>query len=639
MPPRKQRRPALLPFLLCLLGGATSGAAATPPPYTAGDLQAFQHRAQAEQVAAEPYWRVLLHARRTLTGVASRVDDPKFFLAPAGRTDPAAELQADLAAFFAPAPAAGPAAADRFPARLEWLCGRLGIDRNRLPVPRCRELETSLAEFQPRSVTLVFPTAFMNTPASLFGHTLLKIKGKAASDLLARAANYAAVTHESNGFIFAFKGIVGLYPGYFSLQPYYQKVQEYSDLDQRDLWEYTLNLNAAETRRLLLHTWEMRDIYTDYYFFDENCAFCLLFLIDAARPGLALAENARPWVIPLDTVKQVRAAGLVATCDYRPSRTTRVHYIAGLLDEQRQETAMRIALGLLSPDAALPAADAVTRARTLDLAAEYLQSLRGRQKIAQAEYQARFFAILEARSRLGEPEASHYVVPPPPQPDLGHASNRLTLAVGREAGQNYTEIGWRPAYHDLTDPQDGYLPGAAIEFMNVVLRAGQDIGGEGLTLQRLDLLRLRSFSPVDRFFQPVSWKADVGVLRQRMEDGEWHHVADLGGGAGVTLSPSSLGMLYALAETDAQAGGPDQGWSMGFGGSAGLLRPLGRRWLLDLHVRALGYPLGDQHADTDLGGVLRYTLTANQAVTAELSRRFAWDEAETLAALKWHLFF
>ncbi|MFA5205288.1 MAG: hypothetical protein WC708_12900, partial [Lentisphaeria bacterium] len=71
----------------------------------------------------------------------------------------------------------------------------------------------------------------------------------------------------------------------------------------------------------------------------------------------------------------------------------------------------------------------------------------------------------------------------------------------------------------------------------------------------------------------------------------------------------------------------------------GLLRPLGRRWLLDLHVRALGYPLGDQHADSELGGVLRYTLTANQAVTAELSRRFAWDEAETLAALKWHLFF
>ncbi|MFA5205570.1 MAG: DUF4105 domain-containing protein, partial [Lentisphaeria bacterium] len=508
MSKRKQCPRVLLPFLLCLFGGGAVGAAAAPPPYTAAECRAFQARAQAERLAAEPYWRVLLHARRTLTGVASRVDDPRFFLAPNGRTDPAAELQADLAAFFAPAPAAGPAAADRFPARLEWLCGRLGIDRERLSVPRCRELETSLAEFEPRSVTLVFPTAFMNTPASLFGHTLLKIKGKSKSDLLARAANYAAVTHESNGFIFAFKGIVGLYPGYFSLQPYYQKVQEYGDIDQRDLWEYTLNLDAAETRRLLLHTWELRDIYADYYFFDENCAFCLLFLLDAARPGLNLAERSRPWVIPLDTVKQVCAAGLVAGGDYRPSRTTRVHYIAGLLDERMQETARRIALGLVAPGAALPEADAATRARVLDLAAEYLQSLRGRQKIAQADYQARFFAILEARSRLGESEASRYVVPPPPRPDLGHASNRLTLAVGREAGKNYTEIGWRPAYHDLTDPQDGYLPGAAIEFMNLVLRAGQEVGGEGLTLQRLDLLRLRSFSPVDRFYQPMSWKAD-----------------------------------------------------------------------------------------------------------------------------------
>ena len=109
MPPRKRRLRALLPFLLCLFGGGTSGAKAAPPPYTAAESQAFRHRAQVERLAADPYWRVLLHARRTLTGVASRVDDPRFFLAPAGRTDPAAELQADLAAFLAPAPPAGPA--------------------------------------------------------------------------------------------------------------------------------------------------------------------------------------------------------------------------------------------------------------------------------------------------------------------------------------------------------------------------------------------------------------------------------------------------------------------------------------------------------------------------------------------------
>ena len=33
-----------------------------------------------------------------------------------------------------------------------------------------------------------------------------------------------------------------------------------------------------------MHTYEMDKIYSDYYFFDENCSYDLLFLLDAARP-------------------------------------------------------------------------------------------------------------------------------------------------------------------------------------------------------------------------------------------------------------------------------------------------------------------------------------------------------------------
>lgn len=637
----KQCLRVLLPLFLLLAAAmpAAETTASGAASYTPAERDALVRLARERKLADHPYWHVLLHVRTRLGRSVSRVDDPAFFLAPTGKHDLAAELHADLEAFFAAPPATGPAPADRFPARLDWLCAELGIDRDRLPLAGCRELDTALAEFQPRTAYLVFPTAFMNTPASMFGHTLIKVKGQQKSDLLARAINYAAVTTETNGFIFAFKGMFGFYRGYYSLLPYYQKVQEYSDIDQRDIWEYQLNLDTTEVRRMLLHIWELRNIYSDYFFFDENCAYNLLYLLDAARPELKLTRSGRPWIIPLDTVKQLQATGTVVGKDYRASRTTRVRYIAGLLDDQRQELARRAALGLATPaDILATAGDVNTHARTLDLAAEYLQGLRGRQKVSQADYQPRFLGLLQARSKLGRPAVSDYAPPPPAvSPDGGHPSSRLALSVGQADGRAFTEIAYRPAYHDLFDPPEGYLDGVQIDFTDVVLRV-EEFDNSRVRLERLDFLNLLSLAPRDRFYQPISWKGDIALRREYLEHGERHYLGVVNGGLGMAWS-LCRGLAYALTEGELQCGNPEADYAVGFGASAGFLSPLGRRWCLDLHARALGYPLGDQHADVSAGGLLRYTLATNQAITLELGRRLAWEHGETTIALRWHGFF
>ncbi|MCK7512715.1 MAG: DUF4105 domain-containing protein [Desulfobacterales bacterium] len=66
--------------------------------------------------------------------------------------------------------------------------------------------------------------------------------------------------------------------------PYYAKLQEYSDVDHRDIWEYSLNLTEPEIRRMMLHIRELDAIASDYYFFDENCSYLLFSLLEAARP-------------------------------------------------------------------------------------------------------------------------------------------------------------------------------------------------------------------------------------------------------------------------------------------------------------------------------------------------------------------
>ena len=154
-------------ILLLALLAATAGAA-DPADRLVED-------ARARRLATHPEWLTLLHYRQGWTGRwESLIDDPRFFLAPGGKREPAAELEADLRAFFAP-PGTNEHehAVCRFPARLDWLQRQLGFDARSLGAPPCAPLDRVFGQLAPSAVSLVYPAAYMNGPASMFGHTLL----------------------------------------------------------------------------------------------------------------------------------------------------------------------------------------------------------------------------------------------------------------------------------------------------------------------------------------------------------------------------------------------------------------------------------------------------------------------------------
>ena len=64
--------------------------------------------------------------------------------------------------------------------------------------------------------------------------------GSAPAPLTARTVHFAADYRGEQGAFFALKGLTGYYRGYFALLPYYEKVTQYSDIENRDIWEYEL---------------------------------------------------------------------------------------------------------------------------------------------------------------------------------------------------------------------------------------------------------------------------------------------------------------------------------------------------------------------------------------------------------------
>jgi hypothetical protein len=602
-------------------------------------LVELQAAADAAALHDEPYWRVLLHYRDTWRGPVSRIDDPAFFLAPDGKTNPRAELHATLAGLFEPVAEGGERRHPvcRFPARLAWLREQLPLDAAPRPPAPCEEFEQVLTFLDPTAATLIFPAAYMNSPASMFGHTLLVFESRNQNRLLARAVNYAAVTQETFGPLFTFKGITGMYRGYYSIEPYYDLVERYNDISHRDMWEYELDLTPAEVRRMVSHTWELQEIYSRYYFFTENCSYNLLHLLDAARPALGLRNVFGGWVIPVDTVKAVRERGLVRAVRYRPSKASIIRHLAGGIDEDGQALALAMANGTREPPAAAEETqDKAIPARILELAAEYTQYLYTTEALPPQAYRERLLPLLKARSRLG-------IVPmdPPPEPsrpDRGHNPWRVGLGGGIQRGDGFLSLATRPAYHALTDCETGYDPGAQIQFADIEARYFPE--RDEALLQHVDAVHVLSLTPRDAFFAPSSWRMAAGARQVASGiDGD-RLAAYVHTGGGAAWHTGQAGLLALLLDAEAQAGGVlDHAYALGAGPSLLWVSSGSTHWKSSLQARALWFGLPNDRWDLEMDANVQYFFSPNTGL--QLSLRYANHDGTDAgeAQLRWNQYF
>jgi Domain of unknown function (DUF4105) len=544
--------------LLAMLLGAAGPLRAKADGY----LPELIAQARAKDLASRRAWLDLGHYRPDLLGPGhtSLIDSGSFFNAKRGKRDPSAELEATLAAFFAPPTRAAdeqhPQCA--FVARYRWLKEELRFDSRRLPEQPCPRFAAWRAAIAPARVTLVVPVAYLNNPSSMFGHTLLRLDRAGQTErtrLLSYAVNFGADVGDDGGLMFAVRGLTGGYRGTYSILPYSHLVRQYSDFENRDIWEYRLNLEGPELERLVAHLWELRTQHADYFFFDENCSYQLLFLLDVARPGLELTSDFPLHAIPVDTLRAVVTRdGLLDATKFRPSSRTRIENRLGSLSGEDRDLVARLSEGALAPDAPPVAGlDPARQAAVLEVSADFVTYEMRTGAQSRDEAAGRALALLAARSRI-RTDAAAPPIEPPVRPDLGHGSARIGAGIGTRDGRLFQSLSLRPAYHDLADPQPGFVEGAEIDFLDLELRHYED--HSLLTLERLDLVRIRSFSPRSELIRPLSWQLGAGLdrFRAKGDDEIGSLVGTLSGGAGATFAIADRAMLTVLAEAEFGAG-------------------------------------------------------------------------------------
>jgi len=588
----------------------------------------------------DPAWLTLGHYQSNTFGggYTSQADDADFFLSPEGKHSPAAELEATLAAIRQPG-GGDDHARCRFPARDQWLREKLALPDT--PVA-CPELDAWTAELNTETVTLVFAASYLNSPSSMFGHTFLRLDPPQDDDetnlLLANTISYAAdaAAHDSE-ILFAYKGIFGGYPGITTIQPYYEKIRLYSDIEHRDLWEYQLNLTPKEVALLLDHAWEIRDRNFDYYFFDENCAYRLLALIDVARPGTDLLGEVSTHAIPSDTVRWVVDKALVAGVFYRPSAATSVSYSLATLPDRHQTIAAAVANGYVHVDDTevqnLPPSQ---RARLLDATYDYVRYQTEAEGWPREHAAPLSHDLLRARSKI------HGIAGPetPPEPEIrddqGHDTFRLSLGGGRHGNRNFSQLTLRPAYHDVLDPPAGYRSGAQLQFLRLDARYYTD--NDELQVEQLTGVEIRSLSPRDQFFSPLSWQVGFGG-RRTDAGGERVLAPYLEGGAGGSWSLGANTQAFAIGTADLEIDDDlRRGYDVAPGADLGLLHQ-NNRFSLAGGLKTKAWIVSSQHRQDQAYLKGSWHFGRDFSLFAEFTREDHFDRYQSLWQAGLHAYF
>ena len=584
----------------------------------------------SENVAFSPQWLALVHYRPTwFGGYYGSIDSDTFYLADDGRENPQSELTATINLF-------------EMQKDVEKICffpaRYLFLKRNGLVTadfPNCSEYEKLVDDLRPDGVTLLFTDAYMNNPSSLFGHTLIRIDtARKGTQLLAHGLNYGAFTGPNPGPLYALWGLTGGYYGGYTLKPYYDIINTYNNIENRDIWELSLDFTPEEKELFVAHVWELGHTQTRYYFFTQNCSYMLMELLDAVRPDLKLADEFWAQTIPLDTFKAVyRKPNLVKSVNYRPSRQHKLMYQHQQMNEA-QEKAFVSAIN--QQDYSFRGLSEEEKADVSEAVYRYVQYQNVAKELSLEEYRRRSFKLLMARNQIDQ-KGSFKELKTANSPLEAHESKRIVLGAGVRNGEGFQQVSFRPAYHSLTDNTYGFLRGAEINFLNLTARHYDS--SDSYVLHDFDVLGIKSLSPINDMFQPLSYNIQFGINRENNPNsGKDNYVANLVVGAGGAIEPVSQVFVFALLNNYAAYGGAlPRNQYVGLGPTVGVYADIG-----DFRLLAQAEQF---FATSDYGKKVKYSLEAAYALSTNVALSFdynyqqnhgAFDDEEAMLGMRFY---
>ncbi|MGK0441546.1 MAG: hypothetical protein ACJA0N_001345 [Pseudohongiellaceae bacterium] len=604
-------------FLSIVLATSNSSSTSANPIAQSSSLYNTQHKAQQLNLHENKVWLSLLHFRTDpVSGTrSSEIDNLKFFLSSSGDLNPLKELHATLQYFFSPiSTASTPHPQCLYPARFVWLDEHLSLSNfSDLPKPECPDLDAWLEQFHSQELVVVFPSAYLNSPSSMFGHSFLRFDAKDKdnhSPLLSKTVNFAAdstqISKTSNPLTYLYKGLFGGFKGLTVIEPFYKYNREYSDNENREIWEYKLNLSQHKIKFILLHLHEVKENAFNYYFLDENCSYRALSFINIAAESTDLLKGFENFATPIGTIRALIDNGLVNDYSYTPSANTLFYQSIKILSHKEKIITYDLISNKID-DLALKKITPKKQDIILNAATQYLAILIRQDSLNRDKSKKIRYQLIEAREKLDINTSAPPPSPPNTRPDQAHLNRRLSVSIGKESETSTQRISYRGAYHSLDDPLAGFEPGLEIEALGITLKNNNS----ETSLEELLLISITSLNPQDIFFKPSSWA--INISRKKLPDkADLFLMNNINGSYGATYQWNNI-LGYAMGNLSLQSSSKlDKNYRAGVGGTLGLI----------YNTNNIRYELKTTYEDY-LGRMSETLRTISSGLTAPITRNTA----------------
>lgn len=207
----------------------------------------------------------------------------------------------------------------KFPARLYWLKSNIPELNDLIPDVKCKDLDIYLKKAPAEDITLVFAAEDVKNPTSMMGHVFLKLTGYNDENVyVEHAVSFFAVLNTLNPVKLLIESTITGMESFYSLKPYKKFISRYLIDENRVIWEFPLKgLKDKDKELIHLHIWELRDVKTEYYFTNYNCATVIYYILSIAQPKMLDIKPS--WISPRDVVRISKEVLLVDEAELIPT--------------------------------------------------------------------------------------------------------------------------------------------------------------------------------------------------------------------------------------------------------------------------------------------------------------------------------
>lgn len=289
----------------------------------ANNIQNITQKALDLNLYKSYVWKNLIHVK---DGIPS-INDPSFLLSHPNFSLKN-ELQKTIESFFKTKHRDDRHAICKYPARYIWIKKKLDLTDRDFPKVTCQSFKTYLKKTAASDLKLIFVSENPSNPSSMMGHVFFKLLGEDKQGIKREhAISFFTVIDSFNIPSLLVRSTITGMKGFFLLRPYKEQIARYTQ-ENKNIWEYGLNLSAYEKQLIFYHFWELKDANIKYLYTGFNCATIVHDMLSITSSKLSKDDHL--WVTPKDVIKDAKNNKLIKDVNLKASNEW---YIKMLIDK------------------------------------------------------------------------------------------------------------------------------------------------------------------------------------------------------------------------------------------------------------------------------------------------------------------